>query len=529
MYFEQNTYDDGTYLLYRIEDNQKIDQFALNTIMNNTIDGVFKINKENDNGQDVFYINITSKIALSMLLDKPVRRGFVLNILESMARTSLDADEYLLDPKYFLFDYDNIFIDLSTQKVSMIYLPIEREEKEINIKDFIKNFLFDLSYETKEDCNYVAHLINVVNSKDRVTMDRLVEVINEIRKRIVKRPVAPQGTPATPMGAPAVVGSQQPPLPNVSQNQRLGYPVANQNIPQNFSPKPVQTPTSSIQQAMPQNQNYGMQIPGNSNNAVNSNEKKNESSKRGFFKFGKSKDAAPEAKTVESPIPSPVKPEKEKKKGLFGAKEKKSPVATPSSGLRIPGMDTPEPIIPPSVNQQNKYVDYTAQNTPPIQQNNRQQVYPQSQNVNVPQTPKPVVNNEHKIVRADEGPSSGTVILGGAAQSGKTVFKKAVESKGIPGITRISTNETRAILKTPFKIGKERDFVDYYISGNATVSRVHAQITQENGQYYIEDSNSLNHTYLGNDTSPIQSGKAYPISSGTHFRLSDEEFVFLIK
>ena len=69
MLFEQNTYEDGTFLIYTVEDDAKIDNYALNTISQANIDGVFKMNREIDNGKIVFYINITSKVKLSMILD----------------------------------------------------------------------------------------------------------------------------------------------------------------------------------------------------------------------------------------------------------------------------------------------------------------------------------------------------------------------------------------------------------------------------------------------------------------------------
>ena len=75
-----------------------------------------------------------------------------------------------------------------------------------------------------------------------------------------------------------------------------------------------------------------------------------------------------------------------------------------------------------------------------------------------------------------------------------------------------------------FHIGKERSYVDYCISGNPTISRSHADIINKNGQFYIVDNNSTNHTYVNGEMIP--SNTEIPLSHGAKIRLSNEEFEF---
>ena len=458
MNFEVNTLEDGTYLVYKVGANETVDRYALNTISSNNIDGVMKMNRENDNGVECFYINITAKYPLKMMLEKPVRREFLLGVFESIAKISRDADDYLLDPKYFLFNYDNMYYDLTEKKLSLIYLPIEREEEEIDVKKFLKNMLFDLTYDTRENCYYVAYLINLINSKETVTMDKLLEVIDDIRKRLVVVPAPTQKTDEI---------RQQPVQPQASEPK----------VPQQIQPK-QEIPVP----AKPQ-----------------------------------------EGKAVNVPS-APQKPAEPPKKGLFGgllsgrdkSKEKvKKEKPAVKNAIPIPGMpEVPTPNTPQMPGGKVAIPTPGKKNTPQPA---------------VSETPNVVTPPVNQAVNVPNNTSGHTVIIGGAAQTGRTVFKKDIQQgNGVAQLTRVSTNETATIKGSLFKIGKEKSFVDFYVSGNPTVSRIHAQIRSENGNYFIEDINSTNHTYLGSDTTPLQAGQLYPLQSGMRFRISDEEFLFKI-
>ena len=50
------------------------------------------------------------------------------------------------------------------------------------------------------------------------------------------------------------------------------------------------------------------------------------------------------------------------------------------------------------------------------------------------------------------------------------------------------------ITEFPFVIGKKKEDVSLAIN-DYSVSRIHARITEEDGNYYIEDLNSTNGTY----------------------------------
>ncbi|MEG0903299.1 MAG: trypsin-like peptidase domain-containing protein [Lachnospiraceae bacterium] len=91
-------------------------------------------------------------------------------------------------------------------------------------------------------------------------------------------------------------------------------------------------------------------------------------------------------------------------------------------------------------------------------------------------------------------------------------------------LIRLSNHETAMINKQLFTIGKEKRKVDFCISDNGSISRIHAEIIYKNGGFYIVDKNSSNFTFLnGNKVAPGQENR---LSSGDRVKFSDEEFEF---
>ena len=97
-------------------------------------------------------------------------------------------------------------------------------------------------------------------------------------------------------------------------------------------------------------------------------------------------------------------------------------------------------------------------------------------------------------------------------------------NQGMAFIVRIKNNERIYIDKPVFRIGKEHNYVDYFISDNTAVSRSHADIINKNGNYYVQDMNSTNHTYVNGVV--ISSGVQVPIKHGDTLMFANEKYEF---
>ena len=93
-----------------------------------------------------------------------------------------------------------------------------------------------------------------------------------------------------------------------------------------------------------------------------------------------------------------------------------------------------------------------------------------------------------------------------------------------PILYRVLTEENIDIDKPVFRIGKERNYVDYFVSNNSAISRSHADIITREQKCYVMDLNSKNKTYVNNQQIPAQ--QEIEISNGDCLKLANEEFIF---
>lgn len=93
-----------------------------------------------------------------------------------------------------------------------------------------------------------------------------------------------------------------------------------------------------------------------------------------------------------------------------------------------------------------------------------------------------------------------------------------------PYLLRKKNGEKIFIKNGIFRIGKEANYVDYFIGDNSAISRSHANIINNGKEYYIVDTNSKNHTYVNGQM--IQSNMETLLTHGSIVKLANEEFEF---
>ncbi|MBQ7677046.1 MAG: FHA domain-containing protein [Lachnospiraceae bacterium] len=97
-------------------------------------------------------------------------------------------------------------------------------------------------------------------------------------------------------------------------------------------------------------------------------------------------------------------------------------------------------------------------------------------------------------------------------------------AKAEPYIVRKKTGEKIPVSQGIFKMGRQKSTTDYCISDNKAIGRVHASILFRNGQYFIVDNDSMNHTFV--EGSQLESNAECELKDGTKFALANEPFEF---
>ena len=96
-----------------------------------------------------------------------------------------------------------------------------------------------------------------------------------------------------------------------------------------------------------------------------------------------------------------------------------------------------------------------------------------------------------------------------------------------PYFLRVKTGERISLDKAEFKIGHKARLVDYAITDNSAISRVHCVITKRNGVCFIRDNKSTNGTFVNREE--LKAGEEKFLTNNAIVILGDEELVYHIR
>lgn len=135
-------------------------------------------------------------------------------------------------------------------------------------------------------------------------------------------------------------------------------------------------------------------------------------------------------------------------------------------------------------------------------------------------------HQEQPLMQGQQMNFGETTNLDMLRNGGTTVLNPSMRNPQMisPNLIRMKNNEKIIINKPVFRIGKEKSYVDYFVSDNTAVSRSHANIITRDSKYYVMDTNSTNHTYVNGKM--IQSNIEVEIENGDKIRFGNEDFEF---
>lgn len=525
--------NEGTYayLVCEVEHGDTIDMTGLRMLTNNKIHGIAPtFYTQMDDSKYIKY-NVSSKVTMKQFFTGPVNKRRLVGVFSGIVSGLIAAEDYMIDSNTILFDLDYIFVDVSSYSTALISLPIREVSKEKkDFRAFFKNIMFNIQSDQSEDCSHVAEIINYFNSASTFSLsefkrilDGLLdenasaqasemssvqkrnEVVSEKKSVLDSYEIQPNQF-NRPMPQPEVfskpeVKSQAFPIPQINNQNIQGFAVpgqAQQSTPiQSIQPGKTMSLLGLLMNFSKENMAlYKEQQEERKRNKSKKKERKNKKKSKNAFGFDIP--SAPEKQNTSSGSERAV-----------------------SKGFAIPGQDS-------SNNQQMSGFQSNGQNV--------WQQSPQQNSTNVQQMPQSPYLQQSSSVPSNtfsQGQRMNfgdTTVLNGGKNGETSVLSMGSSSEarqGVPYLIRIKYNEKILVNKPVYRIGKERSYVDYFVSDNTAVSRSHANIIVSEGMFFIEDTNSTNHTYVNGVM--IQSNVKVRLSDGDKIRLANEDFEFKIE
>lgn len=506
LYFESQS--TNTYLVYAVQETDEVDSMSLGMLTNNSIPGFAAASFMQMDTTKFIKYNVSAKVSVKQLFNGPVNKKRLLGAFAGVVDAMISAEDYMLDPASILLDTDYMFADVTTCETELVCLPIvNTDHAHHDLAMFFKNILFTTQFDQTENCDHVAQLINYLNTNPVLVLTDFKELLRRLSSPQIQVNAEPdrkpEGQPATvprqpvvtqPMvqSAPTPASVVQPPVQKpIAVATPTSLPVTKAPAQKCVvTPPPVvsppahsqQKPISATENEKPMSWIYLLQHYNKENAAIY-----------------KAQQSAKKAKGAAPAVPQQVKP----------ATQKSMPSV--DSSFAVPGKQ-PDFAIPGQVQP-------VIKTTPPQMQKFSQQA---------PQIPNPVTQPVQQTIQ--QVPTSTPLNFGettvlNARVGETTVLSNTVEAvKNDPYLIRSKNNERILLNKPVFRIGKEKSYVDYFISDNTAISRSHANIINHNGEFVVVDTNSTNHTYVNGVM--IQSGVETRLSHGDKVRLANEDFEF---
>ena len=534
-----------TYLVCELEPTEQLDTLTLGMLTNNHIAGFAPVLYTEMNGQRYLKYNISAKVTADQFFAGSMNKQRALTAFQNILSAICSADDYMIDLNSFIVDSDHIYLNVSSCETALICTPVVAD-KDINseVAALFKKIMFSTQFDNSEDVSYITQLITYINSGAAFTVYGLKDLVSKLQSgapvvsQAAPVPAVPQQIPVQPAQQPAASVSpfdstisidDMPAMMAQKQAQQAQPVVQIPAAPIKPAPQPQVTPQNNVvppvQPVKPPVQNFGAQVQPVKPQQPVVPQQPVAPKGPGFAIPGQQMGGASHIPTPPTAPPAPQKqPAKAetaggKKMSLFGLlsnyskenaelykKQKEEEKARKAAGNAKPAQKTVTP--PANIPNQQPPVGVPPMGSPAQQQYAQPQYQP-------PVRPVPVQNSFNE-----------TTVLSPSMIGGETTVLSANAGRPDPTLTRVKTGERISINKPVFRIGKEKSYVDYFIGDNTAISRSHANIHTDNGEYFVEDTNSTNHTYVNGKL--ISSNVKVKLVSGDKVRLANEDFTFSV-
>lgn len=492
----------NTYLVYEIKKEDSLDTTSLGMLTNNKIAGLAQTTFTQMDETKFIKYNVTARVKIKDFFDSPINKKQLLGIFSGIVDGILSVEDYMIDINTILLDLSYIYTDVSTYETVLICLPITREAKDrVDLGKFFKNIMFNIQY--GETGDYVTQILNYLNSTPVFSLYDFKLIIDKFKNGGSNVKSSEPTFKTKPVDQVAATQSQA----SVQVQGQANYSSAAQKIQPS-----VKKPNPNV---------VNSQV---SNNNVSNQKQKgmslfyllNHYSKENKEIYKAQKAERKTNKVSQKSTVSNIKNTNQQKKNPQEDSFTVPGAPIQNTGFAVPGH------TPQESKSSNKTVDKEVKNQESSPTNHSQnQIQKQLEPVQSQQTTQQAQNIQTSNMNFGE-----TTVLGGNTAGETTVLNSGQQAKqvAIPYLIRTKNSEKIMIEKSVFRIGKEKSYVDYFISDNATISRSHANIISKDDKYFVVDTNSTNHTYV--DGQMIQSNSEVEITHGSKIRFADEEFEF---
>ena len=525
------------YLSYILNDDCEFDEELLDYLEENKIPELIDIIYEEDDENDYLTYNVTGRTTVDALLSNTVNAEKILGIVRGVASGIVNLRDLGIPASYVILHKGFTYVNPVTYDVGMLCVPVEADANiNAEFRTFVKDILTSVKYDDSEDCNYVARLLNLLNT-DKFTVrnfySQLTELMESAGMQVEEKFLDIDGdisvSQSTVDTSPDTSMDDLPEYKDVSFGEDDGSEEEDDTVADVDSLFKDLTFDDSEKQEEGKSVSDGIDMSVFDDSVFDDLETENVDDDSDYT----------EALTSDVEVPEPQEPK---------TQSSLTEVAQTTDGVMEVELERQEEQIPVLIS-----TDEVMDN-PPVVKNikiNRAKIIQKAvvdaeesridnptEQITAPQymngeavEPETNMDPVTSNVETEEKKGTGsTVELTGGMNVVKDSDSEvaAAVSKGVPKampyIVRVNTGERVMINKAVFKIGKAGRGVDYHVGGNGAISKVHIIIYQREDGCYLKDNKTTNGTYLNGQR--LDDNGEMKLSNDAMISIGGEDFIF---
>ena len=546
------------YLSYVLDDDCDFDEELLDYLEDNKIGELIDIIYEEDDENDYFTYNITDRVTVDTLFKDKVNAEKLLGVIRCIATSIVNLRDLGIPISYIILHRGFTYVNPVTYDVKLICLPVESgASMNAEFRHFAKNLIVNAQYDTTEDCNYIAKVLNLLNVEKftiRAFAGELTELMESAGMDVEEAYVDLDGGIEVSQSANAVAdeGNGIDDLPEFKDvafdeedddglDMYEEEPTEANTIFKDLdldAEEPYDGETETLTSGEPVAAGVGsVNMDAFDDSALEELKIDDTLEEYPDDEVASEEEAAAEPELDLEDIIPEIKPVK--------IQPKVEEIAHTAEGVTevAPVAETEDKPVLIDTTEIDALIDH-----PPVMKSikiNRAKIIQRAVNeLEDDKIENPTENIIASGLDADAEPETNmdpaTIPeAGNDDETGSTVEltagmnvvpdteednKASNAPKAMPYIVRVNTGERVMINKAVFKIGKANRGVDFTISGNGAVSRVHAIIYQREDGCYLKDNKTTNATYVNGQK--LAENQEVLLKNDSEIVLGDEDFIF---
>lgn len=566
------------FISYMLESGDSLVKTELEMLKNNDIPGILPVSEIHDNGSTSLLYNITSRQQFPERMAGVFNGSQLYNMLKSICKMLLLLDEYMVSMEHLVLNMEFIYFEPGNNEVLFTALPIKGRKQDKSIQNLLREIFGNLKYSDSVLMDFPAYIYDYINNNMQVNVKEFNNYI-ESTYNSLSGIIQPSGEiPEAPV-INSNIEKEIIDTEEVKKNVQSRFITQNERI---VELEAVEESNSRIKQM--QNTGKGdSTLPGITPGSFSVpapagafttppakerkvKEKKPKKAKEKPVKKAKEKPVK-EVKEIKEEKEKPVKEKKKdkpkEKKGLFGfgKKNKKEnnneanavpqppekPVIQPVNGMnnsRVPvppaPFTKPQAAPPPYINSQpqiqpffNSQIQQGA--AQPQYMNGVQGMPVQNQQVNTVPPQPPAWTAMPSAGHPD--PDETMILPSGDGGFDSTVLLEPVNNMPKPALRSRVTGEVIKIEYPGFIIGRNRVLNGRIVEmpegqrpdasiNIKSISHTHAVFLWHDSQWYIQDKNSLNGTFVNGGR--ISGSEEKALNEGDIVCFASEEYEYIL-